>query len=366
MGIDVREIRESEYGTLHELALHSWKKSYYQTDHDFFDIYSEKVLRFNLNVPNRKANKLFGAYWKDRLVGSVGTISCDLVLRGKPFHILLFSWLSSFGTIIQEMVEKEGEKQFSWERLIQDEKAEDLPEKQPISFILGSQAGYHCMSENCAGFLAYFEDGHRSHDAFLKVVKSGGSYIYKYWDVKFTYPMVGLLDDIVPQHRSSSHCVKPYQSSDLRECLDLLNSIQQKVDFAQIWDEERLAWQLSYEDVSETVVFKEKGGPVTGFVNYILLDSYSRQGKSQFAVIENIHMDHLSPGQQRSFIVNLMADLKERGIRGLMYWQNGFFADHVFHQIGFVKEERNHFQSLVSFNKQFDADGITDTYIKFI
>ncbi len=364
MGIDIRKIGREEYPVLRNLAIKAWEKTHYQENKDFFDLFKPDYLDFNFAGPREKDHMLYGAYWGDKLVGSIGITSFDAALNGKVFRYCLFSWYTSFGDMIGEMVRTDGTTSLSWDVTKNDSKAVDVPQSQPISFNLGAAAGYFTVEKNIPGICGYAEYGHKSHAALCRVAQSSANYLYKFRDKTFTYPIVGLIEDMDLHPTPFSGHISPYSRQDIGQCLGLLNSLKDEVSLAQVWNEEELDWQLDYKGISETLLWK-KGGVVKGLINYLIFDSISKEDIARHAIIDNLHMSLLESDEKEAFLKEFLLCLKDKGIAGAIIWYQEYFDEDLFYNAGFKKENRDHYRIYLSLTSELEIDDIKSTYVKF-
>jgi GNAT superfamily N-acetyltransferase len=69
--------------------------------------------------------------------------------------------------------------------------------------------------------------------------------------------------------------LRPYQPDDLAACVELTQGLRHGMEMAYLWSSQRLARQLDYPGVAQTMIAEKVDG-VAGFVNYHRLDFLAR------------------------------------------------------------------------------------------
>jgi hypothetical protein len=118
--------------------------------------------------------------------------------------------------------------------------------------------------------------------------------------------------------------LREYQNSDLDDCLLLLNRYQQTADLALVWSREDLAQELTWPDVSQTLVF-ERGGRVQGLINFIYHDHMAKT-KERWAWINHVAYPDLTPQEQRAFVQSYLEYIKSQGCLGTVEWTRGYYS----------------------------------------
>jgi hypothetical protein len=143
-----------------------------------------------------------------------------------------------------------------------------------------------------------------------------------------------------------------------------LNSIKDSIELSRGWTGEELHWHLSNRNISHTLVFRQ-GKRVIGLLNYLMVDSISIEGNFRYALMDNVHIRNLTDDQKKQFLFFFLNRIKEQGLTGAIYWNEGYLDERVLLKTGFMKLKRPHYQSIYSFRDEINVDDVKKTYLGF-
>lgn len=127
--------------------------------------------------------------------------------------------------------------------------------------------------------------------------------------------------------------VREYRPDDLDACLSLFNSYKDTIELARVWDRDELAWELAYQDVSQTLVF-EKDGRVAGVINFIYHDHLGKT-KERWAWINHVAYLSLIEREQISFIKAFLRYLKDKDCIGVIEWTKKYYPQRPLYRARF-------------------------------
>jgi hypothetical protein len=117
--------------------------------------------------------------------------------------------------------------------------------------------------------------------------------------------------------------VREYRPKDLETCLGLLNQYQSHLRLARVWEGDELAWELSYPDVSQTLVY-EKEGKVEGLINFIYHDHHGKT-KERWAWINHVAYPGLSTKERTSFVQAFLNYIRDVDCVGAIEWTKKYY-----------------------------------------
>ena len=135
--------------------------------------------------------------------------------------------------------------------------------------------------------------------------------------------------------------VRPYKSSDLEACLELLNGIEREARppyLVRRWDAEELAWQLKYDGVADTLVY-ESNGRAGGLINFYRIHFVHRT-REPGAVIDNVCFGDMSGPERRALLLRALGEFKEQGAVMAGVMDSPLVDREALSRVGFVKARR--------------------------
>ncbi len=226
--------------------------------------------------------------------------------------------------------------------------------------------------------LLTLESGHRSTKLIQKLEKAGGplSFIKKQHvlgrilDLKkatvseglkwYEIAAIKIMGAHLPPKPRAGIQLREYRPEDIEDCLALLNQYQESVRLARVWDKEELAWELSYPDVSQTLVF-EKEGRVKGLINFIYYDHLGKTTE-RWAWFNHVAFPDLSPPERYAFIQSFLSYVRDAGCIGTLEWTKKYYPVGVLYRSHFFPYPRSVSLWAWNFNPEVKIENIPDVY----
>lgn len=241
--IDVRNF-DGDDGELAAFINRVWQKNY--GGRIALPVWTETYFSWQFTPRNdgRKV-RVFAAYEGSRLLGVCPVELCPARLFERKVSVSLSSWLTaSPGTSRLGVGRRLAETMLDW-----------------------------AQAEDCVASIGYVNGaGLRGKGALFWSRQTPEA---RYYDRPrlWVRPISGR-----PKDAGGKTCtVRPFRPEDIESCLALLETRSQAVDLAFAWNRAWLQSQLSYADLSRTVV-AEAGGKLQGFVNFHLLSWFGQEG----------------------------------------------------------------------------------------
>jgi GNAT superfamily N-acetyltransferase len=117
-----------------------------------------------------------------------------------------------------------------------------------------------------------------------------------------------------PQPPTDTTGIREYAPGDLGDCVALLNDAGAGSDLAYVWGAREAARQLSYANLSKTLVL-ERDGRVVGLVNYTLLDVFGRT-EARIARIDAVALGTLDHRDGTRLLKAATASMHDDGAKG--------------------------------------------------
>ena len=127
--------------------------------------------------------------------------------------------------------------------------------------------------------------------------------------------------------------IRPYQSEDLPDCLELVRGRAASVDLAYLWSPEELARLLDCEGLSRTVVL-QRGGRAAGLVNYYRLEVLGRC-PMEVGVVDLLAFGKLRPRERRRLLRAALSQMAEEGLKAAMCLRGSWYAARQLVRAGF-------------------------------
>ncbi|MCE9554507.1 MAG: GNAT family N-acetyltransferase [Planctomycetes bacterium] len=137
-----------------------------------------------------------------------------------------------------------------------------------------------------------------------------------------------------PSPSGNTTGIRPYQASDLADCLRLVKPLSEENDFAYQWNETNLARQLQHNNVPKTLVL-EQNGRVEGVISYCHLEMIGRQ-PLQVATIDLMAFGELSWRRQRDLVRAALRQMMADGIQLAVMLRIASSPSSVLFSSGFV------------------------------
>jgi hypothetical protein len=123
--------------------------------------------------------------------------------------------------------------------------------------------------------------------------------------------------------KGESGAVREYRPADLRACLELFNGYGDKLELARAWEPDELAWELSFPEVAQSLVY-EKDGRVAGAINFITHDHLART-KERWAWINHVAFSDLTPRERFLFVQAFLRFVQSQGCLGVIEWTKNYY-----------------------------------------
>ena len=127
---------------------------------------------------------------------------------------------------------------------------------------------------------------------------------------------------------------RPFEDSDLGECLSVMERQNRHLRLRQERDEASLRYKLSYPEIRYTEVIAS-AGTVIGFINYGVADFRYPNFKRRILVIDNFFIDALPPSTRRHVLRQFLIARHHTDLDGISIPATGYFDPTIARQGGF-------------------------------
>jgi hypothetical protein len=345
-GISIEDFR-NDAESLERMAHTAWRDEY-EVD-SYPNLYRPDYLAY-LMAGVDDPRMAIAAYRGDEIVGFLLNLPRTMALDGKTFKAALTCLL---------VVRKESFRQGLAQAMI----AEGLKRNQRLKFEFT---------------LFYLETGHRSSKLFAKLKNQGRpiervkrmhvigrvldlpairrSENLKTWETA----AMKLLGAHRPPKGEAHPAVREAGPDDADGILDLLNSIQDKVRLARVFEKEELIRELMAPPVARTMVF-EKGGKVAGVIACVMVDHVGKK-VVPWAWINHVCWDDLSFSERRSFLRTFIIRASQEGCAGVVEWSKKVYPTAALYALRFVPYPRQVDMTAWRFRDDISLAGIPDVY----
>lgn len=163
--------------------------------------------------------------------------------------------------------------------------------------------------------------------------------------------MLGWWQPRAARYQPDPH-VRPYQDHDLPACLELSHSLLDRVQAGIVWERERLAHQLSYQEYPHTLVY-ELDGVVSGFINYHVLNFLGRT-TIPVAMIDLFAPGELSAAAARGLMQTALRSMADEGVALCLILRTPCFPARVLWRTGFIPRPADQAVLLTRMNPAFE------------
>lgn len=356
MNIIFQEINYSEFDKIEKEVLGEWKKEFKRDV--FFNLFNAKYLNFIFRNPGKLKHPFFGAYCNGELVGTIGSVITDVIVRGEEYKFAICGWLTVNSNV------KKLTKRSVYLTLMNG--LYDWYIENKIDLMLGYIEQGHIVRNLHRRFAILRNEVVEDLTVLYPIVK-----VLNYEKWKMNYEESSLENRLlknsqylkIPEVKKYRDSIKCYRKEDIDRCLKLLNRIKDRVKIAQIFEKEELDWLLDFPEISRTILF-EKNGEVRGLINYISLESVGIT-TNKYALIDNIYINDLTSEQTKEFLSQFLHIAKEDGFTGVLDWSKGYYDQNYLYDLGFVRDKRYHDVCFNRINKKINISGIKSIYLPF-
>ena len=284
---------------LRELILNSWHRKY---EGKFFYDYTVPFLDWNLNRPNKEPRLQVGAYRNNKLTGFLCGIPVDMLMKGEKSRHTLTTFFSvhqdykgfTAYKLVKEFTGKTPIYGYNTNIYYIDGQAE-LSEKVIISNFVRDNIAY------TVGGRSYFLMKILNYD------RAGKFYPIPY----FTRRNMEHFDKRIYKPAAMGKTRYYDEVKDIAGCMRLLNSYSKKLEFARLWTEKELSWQLYYPEVSYSLVYEVKG-EIKGVLNYYLSPIIKGTVQDILAKIDHIYFADMTFKERKKFLIESIEKIKEK------------------------------------------------------
>ncbi len=345
-GISIEPFR-GDLEALERMALHSWRDEYGITS--FPNFYRPSFLKYILGrAPDQ--DHLIAAYRGDEIVSFLANLPRRFHYQGKIYRAVL----SCIMVTRKELL------------------------RQGLGTAIVEAALRVNKKYNYDFSLLTLETGHRSTRMIKKFKEFGHPLTW----VKKLYIVARILElrrvsvseslkgweqiaiRILGAHRPPKAIadvpLREYRPEDLDMCLDLLNQYQNHVTLARVWEHDELAWELSYPDVSQTLVC-EKRNKIEGLINFIYHDHLGKT-KERWAWINHVAYPALSGKERLAFVHGFLRYVKDAGCAGVIEWTKKYYSQTPFYRAHFIPYFRAVNMWAWNFNPEIRLQNIPDVH----
>jgi hypothetical protein len=226
--------------------------------------------------------------------------------------------------------------------------------------------------------VAYLEKGHRSSKMIAKL-KAGGHPIH--W-LKSMYVIIRAIDlpkifaaeNVKWYERAAMRAirldklsedsppgaVRDYKPSDLEQCLARFDEYKDTTTLARVFEPAELARELSYGDVSHTLVWDE-GGDIRGLINWVIVDHVGKFTQP-WAWINNVYLHGLDRAGQRELVRAFLLKVREQGAAGVVEWFKNYYPKRALWTNRFIPFPRGMDMIAWDFNHKLNLTGVSDVF----
>jgi hypothetical protein len=127
---------------------------------------------------------------------------------------------------------------------------------------------------------------------------------------------------------------RPYEDTDLSECLSVMKQQNRHLKLRQERDEALLRYKLSYPEIRHTEVIAS-AGTVRGFINYCVADFRYPNFKRRILVIDNFFIDALPQNTRRRALRQFLNACHLMDLDGISLPATGYFDPMIARKEGF-------------------------------
>lgn len=333
--------------SLEEMALFSWRDEYGIAS--FPNLYRPAFLRFLFDrIQDKKL--LIAAYQGDEVVSFFANLPRRFHFQGRTYNAVLSCLLVTRRALL----------------------------RQGLALAIINEALKLNKNFNYDFALLYLETGHRSTLMVKKLEEAGHPVEW----IKRMYVVARVLDlarvsaseslktwekaaiKIIGAHRqpkaNSDVSIREYRQEDLDMCLALLNQYQDRIRLARIWEQDELAWELEYPDVSKTLVY-EKTGRVEGMINFIYHDHLGKT-KERWAWVNHVAYPGLSGRERFAFVRAFLCYIRDADCVGAIEWNKKYYPMRPFFRARFFPYFRAVNMFSWTLNPDITLKNIPDVY----
>ncbi len=154
---------------------------------------------------------------------------------------------------------------------------------------------------------------------------------------------------------------KSYSSSMSKDCLELLTSMGQRLDIAQVWALEQIDYLFMGRCLTRTWVY-ERGGRVLGFLN-VFLRTLVGDKTSLCGCLEHVAFGDMTEKQIADFVASMMADSYWDSVALICAPATGCFDQRLFQRFGFYESPSKYNVYYVPFDSRFDGTKVSSFYL---
>ncbi len=345
-GISIETFR-GDFAALEKMALASWREEYGAAS--FPNFYRPAFLHYLTDrIPDKR--HLIAAYRGDEILGFLANLpqtfkyrekthravySCLLVARKEYLRLGLAT------AVIQEAlrVNENFKYDFSLLTLEKGHGSTKLMRKMAAS-----------------GQPMHFVKKIRVIARILDLARVNTSEEIKGWE----RAAIKIIGGARPPGPGRGQLLREYRPEDLDECLNLLNSYQERMPLALIWSRDSLSIELAYPDVSQTLVF-EKNGRVEGLVNFIFHEHLGK-AKERWAWVNHVAYPGLSSKERTGFVNAFLHYVQTACCIGAVEWTRGYYPQGPFYRAHFFPYFRSVNMVSWSLNPEVVVRDIPDVY----
>jgi hypothetical protein len=134
--------------------------------------------------------------------------------------------------------------------------------------------------------------------------------------------------------------IRPYQPTDLPQCLALVGQLSRQAEFGLVWDEASLGRQLDFKGVPRTLV-AEENDRVGGFVNYFRQPFLGRR-EILTGIIDLLCVHSLSPTGRKNLLSAALSEMSEAGCHVAVFLGTAGQPAGLLARTGFIPEPPDH------------------------
>ncbi|MGQ0637000.1 MAG: hypothetical protein ACT4QC_20515 [Planctomycetaceae bacterium] len=327
--IEVRTF-DGEPRELADFCVSSWRKRY--AGRMLVPLWSPEFLEWELFSPDHESRDyLVAAYDRTRLVGVLPARPAKYHLHGRPVR---GTWGSFFG--VDPEYENDGvslKLNLEQRRRHRERGAQVL-----MGFVyVGSRASMgkdfwfkqrSLMILRKLGLWARLID-HRAVSDFEFSTRD-----------RWATRMLGWFQG-APKPPRDAAGTRPYNVTDLPDCLRLARQVSQSAEWGYDWDETSLSRHLAWRDVTRTVVAEDQGR-VEGFISWCHLDLLGNREVTA-AVIDVASFENLSPARQQSLLRSALCEMAAEGCHLALMLRISCYPARALLSAGFIPQPAEHY-----------------------
>ncbi len=226
--------------------------------------------------------------------------------------------------------------------------------------------------------LFYLETGHRSSRLFQKLRESGMpiervkrmGIIARVLDLprvcesenvkKYEVLAMKLLGASKSPKSPEDTRIREAGKEDVPYILTLLNSLQEKVRLARVFDQAELKNEILHPPVARTLVF-EKDGDIKGVLAYALVEHVGAL-RVPWAWINHVYWEELAIRERMCLVKTFMARAHEQGAAGVVEWQKRVYPVSALYCCRFVPYPRQVDMMAWRFRDDISLSDIPEVY----